>query len=122
MRRRLRPRTFPSPLDEMERNWSEEELDEEFGLLPGEEREEENDWWTQWEVDEWLVGEGRCLEAWENGQYAEGVWRKLEEKGDDTNSMRRWMMAVERVRKGVVMDGKCVEIVRWVWIGKEGRH
>lgn len=65
MRRRLNPRHYSTNLDEMDRMWSEQELDEEFGLLPGDEVERDEaldgDWEMEMEVGDRLIAEGRCL-------------------------------------------------------------
>lgn len=64
MRRKLRPRLYKSCLVEVSRCWTKEDLEEIFGLLPGEgEFEEEGDWWGEMEVEERLTLEGRCFKA-----------------------------------------------------------
>jgi hypothetical protein len=70
--------------------WSEQELEEEFGLLPGEEDERnkilEGDWWLEMEVEDRLIQEGRCLRDLEDGFYAHGIWRGLR----GTMSQENW--------------------------------
>jgi hypothetical protein len=82
MRRRLHPRQDASPLATVMRNWSAEELDEEFALLPGENLDEggegdDEEWWARMDVEEGLLMEGRCLRDLEDGLRAKGVWRRV---------------------------------------------
>ena len=57
-----RPHLYRTLLNEVERNWSESELDEEFGILAGEEIDRGSDLGVEMDVEEGLVMEGRAME------------------------------------------------------------
>ena len=107
MHRKAHPRRYPTRLSQVDKMWSEEELDEEFGLLGGEERGGgEVGLQAELDVDEYFTGVGRCVEDMLDGYCVGGVWRGLKE----VERMRvEWW---DRGFEGTVMDARCVEIVR----------
>ena len=118
----LRPRSIATQLWNVEKNLSEADMDDEFGVLPGEQEFEEVGLESEMNVEERLVEEGRVMEGLEDGFVMEGVWTQLRVAGDgDGNDDRLAMFARDRLimELGAVMDRDCVEIVRMVW--KDGR-
>ncbi|KAH6642319.1 hypothetical protein C7974DRAFT_408885 [Boeremia exigua] len=117
-KRKLRGR---SRLTEVCVNLSERGLDEEYGVLPGEE------WVGEGEVSEetkmkLIVGcledEG-CKEALMAGQRAEGVWRNVVGGGGgDNESVVRWVCEEREMEERRVMDPCCMEVVRKVMNGE----
>jgi hypothetical protein len=121
MQRKLMPRKRLSPLFFVRRNRSLRELDDEFGVLPGEEWDEDGDADpdAEMEVEEMLTVEGRVMEELSDGYYAYGVWRDLVGDGLDGEhkEIGRWALREDGRRLGIVMAGRCVGIVRGVWAG-----
>jgi hypothetical protein len=105
-----RRRVYLSLLCEVERNWSVQELEEEFGILPGEGRDEVEDLGVEMDVEEGLKGEGRVMEDMLDGYCVGGVWRELSRMEE---GVRREM--VRMVGFGEVMNWRCVSVVREVW-------
>jgi hypothetical protein len=78
---------YRTPLCEVEVNSSEAEMDEEFGILPGEEREEcEGGLGIELDVEEGLVVEGRAMEDMCEGTMLGEFGGILGRRG----SVRRW--------------------------------
>lgn len=126
MARKLHRRYWPSDLSQVERNWSEAELEQEFGILPGEERDEESDLWVEMDVEEGKTWEGRAMEDLLGGYCVGGVWREVlqPDKGEDVLKVEEWVKdraRLENMRGGEVMDRKCVLVVDGVWGMVEGR-
>jgi hypothetical protein len=104
---RIHTRHHPNRLAEMEKNWSESELDDKFGLLAGEEQVEDISLVVELGAEEFLTWKRRCMEDMHDGDYAGGVWREvkaLEPVCLDVD----WNWDVV----GMVMDQKCVAAVR----------
>jgi hypothetical protein len=115
------PRKRRSPLIFVRRNRSLRELDDELGVLPGEEWDEDGDADpdAEMEVEEMLTVEGRVMEKLSDGYYAYGVWRDLVGNGldGDQRQVGRWALKEDGKRSGIVMDGRCVSVVRGLWAG-----
>ena len=114
--RRARRCARKSGLSAVEINYAERELDEEFGVLPGEERDEE-DLGAEMDVLAGLTQDGRTEEGLWDGRRAEGVWRSVIDVNmgsEDSHAVARWVVARGRAPELRVMDPYCVEVVRRV--------
>ncbi|KAF9700656.1 hypothetical protein EKO04_002022 [Ascochyta lentis] len=114
--KRARRRARPSRLREVECNYTEEELDGLFGLLPGEVQDGEMDLDAEMDVVEQLTEEGRVEEALWDGEKVEGVWRYVRDSGDgdEVAIVARWASACSVAWKWRVMDPHCIDVVKRV--------
>jgi hypothetical protein len=103
--------------------WSEEQLDNEFALMPGGERGEcELDLSVELDVEEMLTEEGRVMDDVREGEVVEGIWRILKVRSEDEEMVLvpvwevvRHAVLKRRVGHGEVMDVRCVYVVRELW-------
>lgn len=120
--RRARRRARPSDLREGVVNYSAEELDEEFGVSPGEAwgGDKEDDWEADEAVLRGLTADGNVFEAVMDGERTEGVWRRVVDKnrcasrrvwstGD--SAVVRWTHREQARRRWRVMDPQCMQMV-----------
>jgi hypothetical protein len=93
-REREERRARPSSLREVDKMWSERELDEEFRILPGEmdQRYENVELDVEMQVEEGFMWEGRCVEDMRDGNC---VWGRSIEMHD----VERVMDGVEKIRE-----------------------
>ena len=119
--RQARKKARPSSLREVERNWSEEELDEEYSVLPGEIWRDEADLDAEVDVMNGLTEDGRIEEALWEGVRVEGVWRMIKEGtgGDEVGTVTKWAIMDVRARERRVMAPRCVDVVRKVLMLKD---
>jgi hypothetical protein len=124
-------RKFTSSLCNVERMWSEKELDDLFGLLSSEERfEGGSDWNVEWDVEKMLTEEGKVIEGMCEGNSFGGVWMHLEVHCEDEEMglVRMWIAKDVVVRRqvgdGEVMDTRGVYVARNVWkaVGVDVAH
>lgn len=113
--KRARRRARPSKLSEVDYSYTEQELDELFGLLPYEEQGVE-DLDAEMDVTEQLTEESRVEEALWDGEKTEGVWRHVSGtlKGESVASVAQWAFARGRAWEQRVMDPRCIEVVKKV--------
>ncbi|KAH9878020.1 hypothetical protein J1614_003237 [Plenodomus biglobosus] len=115
-----------SLLRSVERVWSDEEMDHEFALLPGEEREEDVEFQQQEDVEEGEFNDELALDMLAAGMDVEGVWKTVQcEPGlNEVEVAAQWAMRegtlTRKRRESAVMDPVCVDIVKSVW-GKSER-
>ncbi|KAH7377869.1 hypothetical protein BKA66DRAFT_443122 [Pyrenochaeta sp. MPI-SDFR-AT-0127] len=119
---RARRRKGPSPLGYVERITTEEEMDQEYGVLPGEE-------WhdcvaleveVEMEIAEYATAYGRILEGMYDGEEMEGVWRGVAAGGETGCEIAaRWALRQvalsKRASEGAVMGKHCIGVVRGIW-------
>ncbi|KAJ4362576.1 hypothetical protein N0V83_010670 [Neocucurbitaria cava] len=112
----------PSSLPTMERALSPEDEIEEWGLLPGEVRDDEPDFEMEQDLLDLLMVDEENLEALADGEQAVGVWRRLLAAGSGSDTERDMVRRAgeeaawrRRAQEGAVMDGRCVAIVKDVW-------
>jgi hypothetical protein len=121
MSKKLRPQPEATLLWIVEKNFTTEELDDEFGIIPGEMAEVEAGLEAEMAVVEMFEAERRVVRDMREGRFVDGVWW-------DALSRRDWDGAVELVggwtrrldmltKKAAVMDARCIKIVRRVWHG-----
>lgn len=87
-------------------------------MLPGEERDEEEDLNAEVVVVEWLTEVGRVEEGLWDGERTESVWRSLVGggvSGEDLYAIARWAHVHVTACEWRVMDPYCVELVRKIW-------
>ncbi|KAF1847257.1 uncharacterized protein K460DRAFT_392659 [Cucurbitaria berberidis CBS 394.84] len=116
-KRKLAGRTS---LSTVERMMTDEEMDMEWSLLPGEAHENELDFGLELEVMDYETVDGQTLEALYEGKFVEGVWRELAvQRQEDGEIVAAWASSQEawsgKAREGAVMDVHCVKIVNSVW-------
>lgn len=112
-----RRRAGPSKMDDVEYNYTEQELDDLFGVLPGEVQDDERDWEAEEEVVQRLTEEGRVEEGLWDGDEAEGIWKEVRPGGVDievVGTVARWAFAHDRAWERRVMDPHCVSVVEKV--------
>jgi hypothetical protein len=118
--RRARRRARPSGLREVAVNYTEAELDGEFGVLPGETwaGDDEEHWEAEEDVVRGLTVDGNVFEAVMDGESAEGVWRRVVNSnvsgrvGGADETVVRWIRTEQKRTMRRVMGPSCVRIVR----------
>lgn len=116
-------RADASKLNEVEYNHTDAEMDEMFGILPGEEQDTP-DLGAEMDVLKQYTLEGRVEDALWEGEESAGVWRYVRESvnvnGEGLSSVMRWAFAQGRAWERRIMDPECVEVVKKVLgLGRE---
>ncbi|KAJ8117373.1 hypothetical protein OPT61_g1416 [Boeremia exigua] len=115
MKRKRNKSKPPSGLRNLEQNYSEEELDEEFGVLPGETwgGEQESDDEAELDVLDGLSEDRRCEDAAREGRRVEGLWRKTvcgRLDGEVSDVVMQRALEMDGLSERMVMDPHCVEV------------
>lgn len=116
--KRKKPRRL-NGLREVQWNYHEEDLDQQFSVLPGETwvGEVNCDLEAETEVRERFLGDEKCEEAAREGQRLEGLWRHVvcdRRDAEVDDRVVRWTLDEVRMKNWRVMSPHCVEIVRQV--------
>ena len=118
---RQRNKLGATPLRSVECVLTDDEMEVQWGLLPGEVQDEEEDLDADMEIMEWQTLEGRMMEDLMDGEEAEGVWKNVDLKDGMVEGEVFRMMVDETKRLGhlgleegesAVMDGRSREIVQ----------
>lgn len=116
--RRARRRAHPSDLREVMVSHSTQELDDEFGVLPGEPwgGGEEDDWEAEEAVLRGLTADGNVFEALMDGERPEWMWRSVISSAvrcvrDEDVVIISWMHAEQKRWSWRVMDPRCMRMV-----------
>jgi hypothetical protein len=119
MLKNLRPKQKESFLWVMEKNYTIEELDDEFGIIPGKVTEGEVRLEAEMAVVEIFEAERWVVRDMGEGKFVDGIWWDVVLRYDWDGVMelvggwaRRQDVLAE---KAAVMDARCVEITRRVW-------
>lgn len=114
---KARRRQGPSPLHRVERVVTDEEMDQDYGVLPGEARDRDVNFTMEIAVIEYATLDHQVLAGLFEGDEMDGIWKRpVVGRRNPAQEVAQWalMQSVQarKAQEGAMMDKSCVGIVR----------